>query len=181
CSELGVDDKAMGAIEIDPVAQDMCQQRVPGASVVLGNAFDPKVLGKLPRLQWDLVITNPPYVRYQSTSKATGRDYALPSAVEVRNGLIAGIALLPGLDETDKALFSLLAHSYSGLTDLAVPSWILCAGLVAPGGRLALVMPESWLSRDYATVVHYMLLRWFDIEYVVEDEHAAWFSDAQVK
>lgn len=181
CSELGVDDKAMGAIEIDPVAQDMCQQRVPGASVVLGNAFDPKVLGKLPRLQWDLVITNPPYVRYQSTSKATGKDYALPSAVEVRNGLIAGIALLPGLDETDKALFSKLAHSYSGLADLAVPSWILCAGLVAPGGRLALVMPESWLSRDYATVVHYMLLRWFDIEYVVEDEHAAWFSDAQVK
>ena len=181
CSELGVDPSAMGAIEIDPVALETSQQRLPGASVVIGNAFDPKVLGKLPRLQWDLVIANPPYVRYQSTSKGTGKDYALPSAVEVRNGLIAEIGLLPGLDDTDKALFAKLAHSYSGLADLAVPSWILCAGLVAPGGRLALVVPESWLSRDYATVVHYMLLRWFDIEYIVEDEHAAWFSDAQVK
>lgn len=181
CAELGVDAKAMGAMEIDPVAMEMCEQRLPGASAVLGNAFDPKVLCKLPRLQWDLVIANPPYVRYQSTSKGTGKDYALPSAVEVRNGLIASIGLLPALDGTDKALFTKLAHSYSGLADLAVPSWILCAGLVAPGGRLALVVPESWLSRDYATVVHYMLLRWFDIEYIIEDEHAAWFADAQVK
>ncbi len=139
------------------------------------------MLGKLPRLQWDLVIANPPYVRYQSTSKGTGKDYALPNAVEVRNGLIANIGLLPALDDTDKELFTKLAHSYSGLADLAVPSLILCAGLVAPGGRLALVVPESWLSRDYATVAHYMLLRWFDIEYIVEDEHAAWFADAQVK
>ncbi|WP_202844562.1 N-6 DNA methylase [Luteimonas saliphila] len=181
CAELGVNTKAMGAIEIDPVALEMCEQRLPGARVILGNAFDPKVLGKLPRLQWDLVIANPPYVRYQSTSKGTGKDYALPSALEVRNGLIAAFGLLPALDDTDKALFTKLAHSYSGLADLAVPSWILCAGLVAPGGRLALVVPESWLSRDYATVVHYMLLRWFDIEYIVEDEHAAWFADAQVK
>lgn len=181
CAELGVDTNAMGAIEIDPVALEMCEQRLPGASVVLGNAYDPKVLGKLSRLQWDLVIANPPYVRYQSTSKGTGKDFALPSAVEVRNGLISEIALLPALDDTDKALFVKLAHGYSGLADLAVPSWILCAGLVAPGGHLALVVPESWLSRDYATVVHYMLLRWFDIEYIVEDEHAVWFSDAQVK
>jgi hypothetical protein len=181
CAELGVDIKGIGAVEIDPVALEMCKERLPGARVILGNAFDPKVLGKLPRLQWDLVIANPPYVRYQSTSKGIGKDYALPSAVEIRNGLIATIGLLPALDETDKALFTKLAHNYSGLADLAVPSWILCAGLVAPGGRLALVVPESWLSRDYATAVHYMLLRWFDIEYIVEDEHATWFADAQVK
>lgn len=181
CAELGVDTGAMGAIEIDPVAFEICEQRLPRARVVLGNAFDPRVLRKLPQLKWDLVIANPPYVRYQSASKGTGKDYALPSAVEIRNGLISNISLLPALDDIDRALFTKLAHSYSGLADLAVPSWILCAGLVAPGGRLALVLPESWLSRDYATIVHYMLLRWFDIEYIVEDEHAAWFADAQVK
>lgn len=181
CAELGVNPVTMGAIEIDPVAMDECGQRLPDATRILGNAFDPKVLGKLPRLQWDLVIANPPYVRYQSNSKGTGKDFALPSAVEVRNGLLSEIGLLPALDDTDKALFGKLVQGYSGLADLAVPSWILCAGLVAPGGRLALVVPESWLSRDYATVVHYMLLRWFDIEFVIEDEHAAWFSDAQVK
>ncbi len=181
CVELGSNPSTMGAIDIDPIALEVCEQRLPEANIVLGNAFDPKVLGKLPRLQWDLVIANPPYVRYQSISKSSSKGISLPSAVEIRNGLLSIIDVLPGLDGTDKELFRIMAKGYSGLADLAVPSWILCAGLVAPGGRLALVVPESWLNRDYATVVHYMLLRWFEIEFVVEDEHAAWFSDAQVK
>ncbi|TXH00731.1 MAG: SAM-dependent methyltransferase [Rhodocyclaceae bacterium] len=181
CAELGADVSSMGAMDIDPIAIQACGQRLPDAARVLGSAFDPGVLGRLPRLQWDLVIANPPYVRYQSMSKGSGKDFPLPGAVEIRNGLISEIGMLPSLDDTDKELFLKLAQGYSGLADLAVPSWILCAGLVAPGGRLALVVPESWLSRDYATVVHYMLLRWFEIEFVVEDEHAAWFSDAQVK
>lgn len=181
CVELGADHSSMGAMEIDPIALEACGQRLPDAARVLGSAFDPKVLGKLPRLQWDLVIANPPYVRYQSISKGSGKDFPLPGTVEIRNGLLSEIDMLTALDETDKELFQKLVMGYSGLADLAVPSWILCAGLVAPGGRLALVVPESWLSRDYASVVHYMLLRWFEIEFVVEDEHAAWFSDAQVK
>jgi len=181
CVELGADPSSMGAMDIDPIALEVCGQRLPDAARVLGSAFDPKVLARLPRLQWDLVIANPPYVRYQSISKGSGKDFPLPGAVEIRNGLLSEIDMLPSLDDTDKYLFRKLAQGYSGLADLAVPSWILCAGLVAPGGRLALVVPESWLSRDYAAVVHYMLLRWFDIELVVEDEHAAWFSDAQVK
>ena len=74
-----------------------------------------------------------------------------------------------------------MVSGYSGLADLAVPSWILCAAMVSIGGRLALVVPESWLTRNYATIVHYLLLRWFRIEHVVEDEHAAWFDDAQIK
>ena len=181
CAELGADISSMGGIEIDPTAMETCRQRLPDAVHILGNAFDPKVLGMLPRLQWDLVITNPPYVRYQSISRGLGKDFPLPGTVEIRNNLLSGIEMLPALDATDRELFRKLAEGYSGLADLAVPSWILCAGLVAPGGRLALVVPESWLSRDYATVVHYMLLRWFEIEFVIEDEHAVWFSDAQVK
>lgn len=181
CKELGATASLMGAMEIDPTAKKACEVRLSEATHVLGSAFDPKSLRKLPRLQWDLVIANPPYVRYQSISKGSGKNFPLPSAVEIRNGLLSEIDLLSGLDATDKALFRKLVQGYSGLADLAVPSWILCAGLVAPGGRLALVVPESWLSRDYAAVVHYMLLRWFEIEFVVEDEHAVWFSDALVK
>jgi len=181
CMELGAAPSSMAALDIDPIALEACGRRLPDASRILGSAFDPTVLGGLPRLQWDLVIANPPYVRYQSIAKGSGKDFPLPGAVEIRNGLLSEIDMLPSLDDTDKDLFRKLAQGYSGLADLAVPSWILCAGLVAPGGRLALVVPESWLSRDYATVVHYMLLRWFEIEFVVEDEHAAWFSDAQVK
>jgi hypothetical protein len=101
--------------------------------------------------------------------------------MQIRTGLLQIVALLPALDTEDKKLFAHLVGGYSGLSDLAVPSWILCAGLVRVGGRLALVVPESWLTRDYAAIVHYLLFRWFDIEFVVEDEHASWFDDAQVK
>ncbi len=181
CLELGARPKYMGAVEIDPVAQNICQERLPKASCILGNVFDPDTLSKLPRKEWDLVITNPPYVRYQNMAKEAGRDFKLPSATDVRNGLKTALDGMPALDKTDYRLFKHLASGYSGLADFAVPSWILCASMVALNGHLALVVPESWLTRNYAAVVHYLLLRWFRIEYVVEDEHAVWFDDAQVK
>jgi hypothetical protein len=53
--------------------------------------------------------------------------------------------------------------------------------MVRPGGKLAMVVPEAWLTRDYARAIQYLLLRWFKIEFVVEDVHAVWFPDAQVK
>jgi hypothetical protein len=126
------------------------------------------------------VIGNPPYVRYQSMASGVAQE-AVPSAVEVRKGLLNSLDGMSALDPEDKRLFKLLASNYSGFADLAVPSWILCASMVAVGGRLALVVPESWLSREYASVVNYILLRWFKIEHIVEDEHAVWFEDAQVK
>lgn len=181
CLELGASPEAIGAIEIDPAAYRICNKRLPNATCINGNAFDPTVLGCLPRQEWDLVITNPPYVRYQNMSKGAGNAYRLPGAIDVRNGLIESLEHMPALDAEDKALFLSLASGYSGLADLAVPSWILCASMVRIGGRLALVVPESWLSRDYSAVVHYLLLRWFVIENIVEDEHAAWFDDAQIK
>jgi hypothetical protein len=120
-------------------------------------------------------------VRYQSQKESAGINVKLPSAVEVRNGLRDCIKKITTLDEADQAAFLSLTDGYSGLSDLAVPSWILCAALVKPGGTLAMVAPESWMKRDYASVIRYILLRWFKIEYVVEDAHAVWFADAQVK
>jgi hypothetical protein len=181
CLALGAQPKDLGAIDIDPAARAVCAKRLPEAKCILGSAFSPTVLAELPRHEWDLVITNPPYVRYQSMAKGAGKHFKLPSAMEVRNGLLKALDGMTALDETDRALFKAIVSGYSGLADLAVPSWILCAAMVSVGGRLALVVPESWMSRDYASVVHYLLLRWFHIEYVVEDEHAAWFDDAQVK
>lgn len=181
CLALGARPECMGAIDIDPVVSLVCSERVHEAHCIRGSAFDPSALGALPRREWDLVITNPPYVRYQSMTKGAGREFKLPGAVEVRNGLLETLDGMTALNEMDRKLFRVLVSSYSGLADLAVPSWILCAAMVSVGGYLALVVPESWLSRDYATVVHYLLLRWFRIEYIVEDEHAAWFDSTQVK
>lgn len=181
CLEIGAKPDTLAGIEIDSAAYEACAARLPEAQCLLGSAFDPSTLAKLSARAWDLVIANPPYVRYQSFSDKADPAHALPNAMQIRTGLMQALQLMSALDAEDTRLFSILVSSYSGLSDLAVPSWILCAALVKPGGRLALVVPESWLSRDYATIVHYLLFRWFDVEFVVEDEHASWFEDAQVK
>lgn len=181
CLEIGAAPASIAGIEIDCAALDACSNRLPQATCILGNAFTPDTISRLPKAEWDLVIGNPPYVRYQSFSDKAEVNHLLPNAMQIRNGLLQTLPRLSALDAEDKRLFAHLINGYSGLADLAVPSWILCAGLVKLGGRLALVMPESWLTRDYATIVHYMLFRWFEIEFIVEDEHASWFDDAQVK
>lgn len=172
-------------IEIDAIAHGEGISALSAGSAeytyLLGSAFDAATISRLRMGGYDLVATNPPYVRYQAQKVAAGQVSMLPGALEVRNGLRECLAHLATLSEDDKRAFATIAEGYSGLSDLAVPSWILCAGLVKPGGTLAMVVPEAWLNRDYANVIRYLLLRWFRIEFVVEDAHAAWFTDAQVK
>lgn len=172
-------------IEIDPLAHAegvaALQDAAAESTYVLGSAFDSSAVLALSKTGYDLIVTNPAYVRYQSQKAGAGQSAKLPSALEVRNGLRQCLEGLATLNEDDRRDFMTLAESYSGLSDLAVPSWILCAALVKPGGTLAMVVPDAWLNRDYAAVVKYLLLRWFHIEFIVEDAHAAWFADAQVK
>lgn len=181
CHDIGACPVTMGAIEIDPIANQACARRVQNLKPLLGNAFDFSLLSQLPRFEWDLVITNPPYVRYQSMTRGVDASLKLPNATEVRHSLISSIKQMLNLDTNDKAQFLHLCQKYSGLADLAVPSWILCATLVRLGGTLAIVVPDSWLNREYALPIHYLLLRWFRIKYIVEDANAAWFEQAQVK
>ncbi|MHB1511206.1 MAG: TRM11 family SAM-dependent methyltransferase [Acidimicrobiales bacterium] len=186
CLELGARPHSVAVIEIDPRAGIECERRMQllddvAATVLVGDAFDPETLNLLPTRSWDLVITNPPYVRYQSTARPAGTTTRLPSALQIRQRLIESIDSAPALDELDVRLMHDLAAGYSGLADIAVPSWLLCASLVRPGGMLAMVVPEAWLSRDYASPIQYLLARSFSVEFVVEDADAAWFSDALVK
>ena len=172
----------LDGIEIDKSTADTCRDRLvalipaefgPAYSILAANAFDPATLDALPIPTYDLVITNPPYVRYQT-----------------RNGNIAATALArAGLEQiiersdigADGAVWKTLAQSYSGLADLSVPAWILAGSLVRPGGRLALVVPATWRTRDYAHVIRYLLLRCFALETVVADTQPGWFSDALVR
>ena len=71
--------------------------------------------------------------------------------------------------------------NFSGLADLAVPSWILCMILTSIGGRISLVVPETWLNREYSLPIRFLLNSFFEIEFIVEDESRNWFSDAQIK
>ena len=166
----------MLGVEIDDVVAQQCAERIPEASILAGDAF------KCPELitpdGWDLVITNPPYVRYQLQAKD---DEVMPSALEIRESLVSQIGQMLYLSDTDRALFQKLARNYSGLADMAVPAWILCAALVKKGGYLAVVVPETWLNRDYASPIQYLLRKCFHIESIVRDTNANWFADALVK
>lgn len=182
CLLEGATPDTLAAIEIDPDAATTCRVRMNSlgvqADVVRGDAFSG---GTWPRSgqAWDLVITNPPYVRYQTGSRsATG---GIPGAEEVRAALRRQAASAPHLDARDRGAFVAYASAYSGLADLAVPAWLLCAISLRVGGRLAIVAPATWLSREYATPVLHLLRRYFELEYVVEDADGTWFPDALVR
>lgn len=170
------------AVEIDPCAAERCQARFASPiDLRVADAFETTTWASDTDRAWDVVITNPPYVRYQRSSRSATGPVRLPSATETRTGLLEVIANRRALPNDERAVFRSLAEGYSGLADLAVPSWLLCAALVAPGGRLAMLVPDTWLSRDYALPVLYVLRRFFDLEYVVEDGEASWFDDALVR
>lgn len=172
----------LDGIEIDPHTAAFCGRRmaaleedgaVTGSRIVTGSAFDPSNVAALNAPGYDLVITNPPYVRYQSQNgDGAGVD-------DVRRGLSAILDARVSGDE--RALWKTLVDGYSGLADLSVPSWLLSALLTRPGGHLALVVPATWRSRDYADVVRYLLLRLFRLEFIVADTQPGWFSDALVR
>ena len=173
----------LDGIEIDGRTAEICTSRLAdiigpsGASaqhIIAANAFDPNSLALLAEpSSYDLVITNPPYVRYQA------RDLSSSKRGEARTGLIRTIE--SHTSGSDREIWKSLAEGYSGLADLSVPAWILAASLVRPGGCLALVAPATWQSRDYADVVRYLLLRCFSVECIVEDKQPGWFSGALVR
>jgi hypothetical protein len=177
----GVSSEGICGIEIDEAASTICARRISAGRICNGDAFSYDAIACLGKAAWDLVITNPPYVRYQSLSKFEGNGLKLRNAQETREGVLGIVGELSHLSDGDKACFQNIIKVYSGLSDLAVPSWILCAALVKEGGTLAMVVPESWMNREYALSIKYMLRKFFDILYIVEDVNAAWFPEAQVK
>ena len=168
-------------IEIDPIAGSLCASRMPISIIKVADAFSVDSISALGRSSWDLVITNPPYVRYQTMEGFDDGQLSIQNAKSIRANLIKIIKQLGHLTEEERNCFIRIAQNYSGLSDLAVPAWILCAALVASNGTLAMVVPEAWLSREYALSIKYLLLKFFDIQYIVEDKNSTWFSDALIK
>lgn len=170
-------DRLVG-IEIDSSIIDTCRSNNPTSEIIQGDAF----VTQVPNAPngWDLVITNPPYVRYQLLNESDNMD-GLPSGEQIRSNLISTISKSKNLDKSDKKLFLELAQSYSGLSDMAVPSWLLCASMVKLNGYLAMVVPDTWLNREYATPIQNLLLRCYDVLAIVSDSGLAWFENAQVK
>lgn len=169
--------KVMSGVDIDQRATAACRERVPVANVYDGSAFS--VDAVLNDTGWDLVITNPPYVRYQLLN--TNDKYGLPNGNEIRKNLKKVILKAKHIVEDERQLFLKVVEEYSGLADLAVPSWILCALITKKQGYLAMVVPETWLNRDYSLPIHYLLLKLFDVLTVVKDVDSVWFDEASVR
>jgi hypothetical protein len=172
----------LDGIEIDEITAATCRNRLadiagesgpPTQQVMAADAFDPASVEGLSQPAYDLVITNPPFVRYQARTGNGAR------AEKIRAGVVATIN--NHLSGVARRVWRELAEGYSGLADLSVPAWLLAAAMVRPAGRLAIVVPATWRSRDYADVIRYLLLRCFSLECIVEDEQPGWFSDALVR
>lgn len=168
-------------MELDKPTFDLCKLRVEEicslgtglkTKILLGNSFDPRVIAELPIQSYDLVITNPPYVRYQSLSPRNGHQ------LDVRATLKKTLELQ---ETPTSVIWKELAAGYSGLSDLSIPAWLLAAHLVRPGGKLALVVPATWRSREYSFAIRYLLLRCFHLDCIIEDTQPGWFSDALVR
>ena len=174
--------KRLDGIEIDEATAFACLERLrqvvgtqscPEQKIVCGSAFAPGVVGQLKGGGYDLVITNPPFVRYQARKVRGGDDESVRAGLEtIADEYLAGF---------ENEIWRALIRSYSGLADLSVPSWLLAGLLVRPGGRLALVVPATWQSRNYADVIRYLLLRCFSPECIVEDSQPGWFNKALVR
>ena len=163
-------------VEIDGPVAVACQKRLPQANIICEDAFQSEAI--VTEKGWDLVITNPPYVRYQLQ---TDDNSVMPTGNAIRNNLLALLNKLPYLDVKERKMLLQITKNYSGLSDMAVPSWILCASLVKTGGILAMVVPETWLSREYAKPIQYLLLKTFDILTITRDVNACWFDNALVR
>lgn len=178
---------ALTGVEIDEPIASLADERLSRSSRALGHslevlnrdAFTPE-LWKGPRAigAFDLVIANPPYVRYQSHSVARANE-PIPTTLDTARRALRAIAQ-SAFEGTERQVWTALIDRYSGLADLSVPSWILCAMLVKPGGTLALVVPQTWMNRDYATLIQYLQLRFFEPRCIVEEHGVSWFEDALV-
>lgn len=166
----------MLGVEIDEPVAVACQKRLPQANIICEDAFQSKAV--ITEKGWDLVITNPPYVRYQLQNDDNS---VMPTGNAIRDNLFTLLNQLSYLDVEEKQLLLQITQNYSGLSDMAVPSWILCASLVKTGGILAMVVPETWLNREYAKPIQYLLLKTFDVLTIARDVNACWFDNALVR
>lgn len=184
--ELGL--RSVDAVEICTKTATVCRDRLSAwlemstglnQHIYAASAFDPAILNHMELGSYDLVITNPPYVRYQTVARNGNNGTDNQSADMIRGELLKTVGRLPLSSE--RYVWRALVEGYSGLSDLSVPSWLLAAMFVKPGGVLALVAPATWRSRDYADVLRYLLVRFFSVHVVVADSQPGWFSEALVR
>jgi len=136
-TERNIAIKRLDGIEIDEPTAVACRERlcqVVGTKtylqqgVLCGSAFDPGVVGQLTTRGYDLVITNPPFVRYQVQRVRNGKDEGIRAGLEsIANEYLAGF---------EREIWKELIRNYSGWQTCLFPlgflpahSFVLVEGL----------------------------------------------------
>lgn len=159
-------------IEIDNQLYDTIIDRLPEINCINANAFAAQTLSSLDYDGYDLVVTNPPYVRKELIGKAEEAKFSL-------SDIICNLHFFTDefrtLSVTDKEKVHCAINKITGLADLSIPSWLLCMMLVNRNGKFAIVLPNSWLSREYSRPILELIDNLFDVNYIINDVNGAWF------
>lgn len=152
--------RSLTGIEIDAAAADSARARLPGATVLVEDALAPGLPDRLG--PFDVVIGNPPYVR------AGHIDPAIKRA--------RGATIVADWPELDASLVAKLAR----LADVAATCLLRSLRLLAPGGRLALVVSTALLDADGAAALWTAVAEIATVEALVVAPAERWFADAAV-
>ena len=138
--------------DLDPLAVATARRAVPGAVIETADLFalDPADVGP-----FDAVIGNPPFVRHERLPAARRAD--------LRHAVAAGLGWEPPAQ-----------------ADLSVLALLWCLRFLAPGGRLSLVMPNTWMDAGFGRGVRRWLLDRYRLLAVVESRREPWFPEARV-
>lgn len=166
-------------IEIDSSLFEQLKLRKLDSRVKFANSFDTETLLSLSKSGYDVVITNPPYIRKEYLKCAESHQLSLE---QIKANLILFVGHVTNLTRAEKNEVVETIAMISGLADIAVMAWILCMVLVKKNGYLGIVVPNSWLTREYAKPVKKLLLSLFHVEVIINDVNNTWFAQrAQVK
>lgn len=166
-------------IEIDKQLRKTIIDRLPNIECISGNAFAAQTLSMLKLDGYDLVVANPPYVRKELIGKAEETKFSLTDIV---CNLHFFTDEFNTLNDVEKEMMHSAIDNISGLSDLSIPAWLLCIMLVSRNGKFAIVLPNSWLSREYSQPIMSLIDNLFDVNYILNDVNGVWFKgNAQVR
>lgn len=170
-------------IEIDNELFPALNNKFPDGKFRNMNSFSKEALSDYNPSGYDLVATNPPYIRYQLQNK--GKEWVHDkwlSLSDILSNLKFACCSSTLLDDKEKDIILQALNEIPGISDIAIPSWLLSMMLVKAEGYLAIVVPEAWITRGYAVPIKKVLNALFEIKYVFTDSDRIWFKDrAQVK
>ncbi len=160
---------SLWGIELDPVAAEAAQERLPAAQILNQNFFaiDPTAIRPI-----DAIVGNPPYTRSQWIGQ-------IEPAVAQQMPMFQWAEEAPAADKLP-LISRKLAASLSGRSGLHAYFLLHSEEFLSESGRLGFVVPNGWLDVAYGTDLKQFLLDHFRILAIVESSVERWFATARV-